>query len=97
MPAKKMQLPDEVNQEINNGFVKKSVFETLNAINVNDKTEKKQNLTYLSWAWAWAEEPTENRHKLTLEEIRRLHGSTVIKDDEEKKLNPTYKKIRAAI
>ena len=48
-------------------------------------------------AWAWAEEPTENRHKLTLEEIRRLHGSTVIKDDEEKKLNPTYKKIRAAI
>ena len=35
--------------------------------------------------------------KLTLEEIRRLHGSTVIKDDEEKKLNPTYKKIRAAI
>ena len=55
MPAKKMQLPDEVNQEINNGFVKKSVFETLNAINVNDKTEKKQNLTYLSWAWAWAE------------------------------------------
>lgn len=55
MPAKKMQLPDEVNQEINNGFVKKSVFDTLNAINVNDKTEKKQNLTYLSWSWAWAE------------------------------------------
>lgn len=25
------------------------------AINVNDHTEKKQNLTYLSWAWAWAE------------------------------------------
>lgn len=24
-------------------------------INVNDHTEKKQNLTYLSWAWAWAE------------------------------------------
>jgi len=22
---------------------------------VNDHTEKKQNLTYLSWAWAWAE------------------------------------------
>lgn len=33
----------------------KSVFETLNAINVNGKTEKKNNLTYLSWAWAWAE------------------------------------------
>ena len=25
------------------------------AINVNDHTEKKNNLTYLSWAWAWAE------------------------------------------
>lgn len=33
----------------------KSVFETLNAINVNEHTEKKNGLTYLSWAWAWAE------------------------------------------
>ena len=32
---------------------KKSVWETLSAINVNDHTEKKQGLTYLSWAWAW--------------------------------------------
>ena len=32
-----------------------SLFETLNAINVNGHTEKKNNLTYLSWAWAWAE------------------------------------------
>ena len=30
-------------------------FNTLNEINVNDKTEKKGNLTYLSWAWAWGE------------------------------------------
>ena len=34
---------------------KMSVFETLNKVNVNDKTEKKGNLTYLSWAWAWGE------------------------------------------
>jgi len=33
----------------------KSVFETLSAINVNDKVEKKNGLTYLSWAWAWGE------------------------------------------
>ena len=33
----------------------KSVFETLSEINVNDKVDKKSNLTYLSWAWAWAE------------------------------------------
>ena len=32
-----------------------SVFETLNAVNVNEHTEKKNGLTYLSWAWAWAE------------------------------------------
>ena len=24
-------------------------------LNVNDHTEKKNGLTYLSWAWAWAE------------------------------------------
>lgn len=36
-----------------------TVFEELNAINVNEKTEKKKSggteLTYLSWTWAWAE------------------------------------------
>lgn len=32
-----------------------SVFETLNAINVNDKIEKKNGLSYLSWAYAWGE------------------------------------------
>lgn len=30
-------------------------FVVLNNINVNDKTEKKNGLTYLSWAWAWGE------------------------------------------
>ena len=38
---------------------RKSIFDELNAINVNDKTEKKKSgnteLTYLSWPWAWAE------------------------------------------
>jgi hypothetical protein len=33
----------------------RTVFETLNDINVNGHTEKKNGLTYLSWAWAWAE------------------------------------------
>ena len=32
-----------------------SVFEKLSAIDVSGKTEKKANLTYLSWAWAWGE------------------------------------------
>lgn len=30
-------------------------FEEVYGINVNDKTEKKNNLTYLSWCYAWAE------------------------------------------
>ena len=38
--------------------VEKSVFATLNAINVNEHVEKKDTgkvqLSYLSWAWAWA-------------------------------------------
>ena len=32
-----------------------SIFSKLNSINVNDKTEKKNGLTYLAWAWAWGE------------------------------------------
>ena len=32
---------------------KKTVFEILSAINCNEHTEKKNGLTYLSWAWAW--------------------------------------------
>jgi ribosomal protein L34E len=30
-------------------------FTQLNSINVNDKTEQKNGLTYLSWAWSWGE------------------------------------------
>lgn len=30
-------------------------FVELNAVNVGDKIEKKNGLSYLSWAWAWAE------------------------------------------
>jgi hypothetical protein len=35
-------------------YLKEKVFETLSKINVNDKVEKKNGLTYLSWAWAWS-------------------------------------------
>ena len=31
-----------------------SVFEELYAVNVNEHTEPKNGLTYLSWSWAWA-------------------------------------------
>jgi hypothetical protein len=35
--------------------VSKVIFDDLIAINVNDHTEKKGQLTYLSWAWAYVE------------------------------------------
>jgi uncharacterized protein YgbK (DUF1537 family) len=34
---------------------KNSTFNALYSLDVNAKTEKKNGLTYLSWAWAWAE------------------------------------------
>lgn len=37
-----------MNEELN-------YFQKLNNINVNDKAESKNGLTYLSWAWAWTE------------------------------------------
>ena len=36
-------------------YIKKSVYEALNRVNVTGHTEQKNGLTYLSWAWAWAE------------------------------------------
>lgn len=32
----------------------KEVWQTLASIDVNEHTDKKGNLTYLSWSWAWA-------------------------------------------
>ena len=34
---------------------RKELIDRMLKMNVNEHTEKKQNLTYLSWAWAWAE------------------------------------------
>jgi len=31
----------------------KDIWETLSKVDVSEHTEKKMNLTYLSWAWAW--------------------------------------------
>ena len=35
--------------------IRAAFFEALNSMNVNDKCEKRDNLTYLSWANAWGE------------------------------------------
>lgn len=49
---------------------KENVFNKLNHINVNEHTEQKKNLTYLSWAWAWAE--TKNHYPEATYKIERF-------------------------
>ena len=62
---------------------KKSVFETLNAVNVNDNVEKKDNgqatLTYLSWVWAWTE--VKKRYPDASYEVRHWDGRPYLQDD----------------
>ena len=55
----------------------RQVWETLSAINVNDKVEKKMKLTYLSWAWAWnilMEKYPESTYQFAEEKY--FHGGT---------------------
>ena len=58
------------------------VFETLNAVNVNDHTEKKKTgnveLTYLSWAYAWAE--VKKRYPNASYEIEKFNGLPYVYD-----------------
>lgn len=44
------EIKTKIKQEIKGNY-----FTELNNINVSDKTEKKNGLTYLSWAYAWGE------------------------------------------
>lgn len=54
-------------------------FKTLNAINVNENTEKKNGLTYLSWAWAWAE--LKKVYPDATYEIRQFDGRPYLHDE----------------
>lgn len=67
-------------EEKDSASEKKSVWETLSSINVNDHTEKKNGLTYLSWAWAWGmlkkHYPEASFHKHSNE-----HGVPCFKDE----------------
>lgn len=55
-------------------------FETVYVINVNEKIEKKNNLSYLSWAWAWAEF-VKAFPKATYEVIKDKNGMPYFKDE----------------
>lgn len=58
----------------------KTDFEKLYEINVNDKTEKKEGLTYLSWAWAWAE--FKKVHPDATYEVKKFEGGIPYAYDE---------------
>ena len=58
----------------------KPIFKTLNEINVNKHTEKKQNLTYLSWAWAWAE--VKKSYPQATYQIQMFNGKPYIYDED---------------
>lgn len=53
--SEQIQISEELYQKAKKEveYLKKDPFRVLNKINVNEHTEKKGNLTYLSWAWAW--------------------------------------------
>ena len=61
----------------------KTVFEVLNAVNVNGHTETKDTgkvkLTYLSWAWAWAE--VKKRYPGATYEIIKFDGIPYVYDE----------------
>ena len=42
-------------QESTPDAIRAAHFNALYSLNLNDKTEKKNGLTYLSWAYAWSE------------------------------------------
>lgn len=58
-------------------------FQTLNSVNVNEHTERKKTggteLTYLSWAWAWAE--VKKRYEDICYEVKKFDGLPYVYDD----------------
>ena len=56
MPTKKKKDEDKKTEDLSSiepNWKPRSVWDTLKEISVNEHTEKKNGLTYLSWAWAW--------------------------------------------
>lgn len=58
-------------------------FQALNSVNVNEHTERKKTdgteLTYLSWAWAWAE--VKKRYENISYEVKKFDGLPYVYDD----------------
>ena len=82
MPTKKKKDEDIKSEYLSSIALKtNSVWGTLKAISVNDHTEKKNGLTYLSWAWAWGV-LKDNYPDATFEKVIQPSGLPYIKDDQ---------------
>ena len=82
MPTKKKKDEDMKSEDLSSIEPKsKSVWGTLKAISVNDHTEKKNGLTYLSWAWAWGV-LKDYYPDATFEKVIQPSGLPYIKDDQ---------------
>ena len=64
------------NSNIENMF---STFDKLNAVNVNEHIEKKNKLSYLSWAWAW--KYVKEKFPDTTYEVREWDGKPYLFDE----------------
>lgn len=56
-----------------------SVFTELYSTNVNEHTETKNNLTYLSWSWAWAE--VMKKYPSACYEVKMFDGKPYLYDE----------------
>lgn len=56
-----------------------SIFDELYSVNVNEHTEEKNGLTYLSWDWAWAE--VMKLYPSARYEIHMFDGKPYLEDD----------------
>ena len=68
-----------MDKETNATYSPSEVFKKLNDINVNEHTEKKDGLAYLSWAWAWAE--VKKKYPCATYVVRHYDGKPYLYDE----------------
>lgn len=84
MPTKKKKVEDKKTEDLSSiepKWTPRSVWDTLKEISVNEHTEKKNGLTYLSWAWAWGV-LKDYYPNATFEKVIQPSGLPYIKDDQ---------------
>jgi len=84
MPTKKKKDEDKKTEDLSSielNWKPRSVWDTLKEISVNEHTEKKNGLTYLSWAWAWGV-LKDYYPDATFEKVIQPSGLPYIKDDQ---------------